>query len=342
MRVRYALLLCALLFGSSLHLWAQRADGSELYPRQHYNYSLYGCGDELLLSSANMRVANKGEAHFEPSERGGVPSVVMNIHSERKGRLFGFQKFIVVQPSTGYSVCYDVEALRTTTPAPLRLVATLYDDAREVVATISHTLDGVGEGAFDFTTHPLTRCAKIALYHTTDESQVEGVVKGMRVVQTTPAGALRREEVVLRRVNPFRKEGKLWRVELGDKRAECWQLSLDVEWRRPQAERGVHFEWYNAAGELVERHECRISKMRGVVPEEDGVRVEWFRRWDRLPQGVSIRNQYIGDTEGVGCGRATVLCRVPQVEGAVLLVVRSTQPQGDAPTIATLTVSRDY
>ena len=253
MRVRYALLLCALLLGSSLHLWGQKADGSELYPRQHYNYSLYGCGDELLLSSANMRVANRGEAHFELSERGGVPSVVMNIHSERKGRLFGFQKFIVVQPSTGYSVRYEVEALRTTTPAPLRLVATLYDDAREVIATISHTLDGVGEGAFDFTTHPLTRCAKIALHHTTDESQVEG-----------------------------------------------------------------------------------------VVPEDDGVRVEWFRRWDRLPQGVSIRNEYIHDNKGVGCGRATVQCRVPQVEGAVVLVVRSPQPQGDAPTIALLTVGRDY
>ena len=337
MRLRYVILLNLLLFGSSLHLWGQRADGSQLYPRQHYNYSLYGCGDELFLSSANMRVANKGEAHFEISESEGVPSVVMSIHSERKGRLFGFQKFIVVQPSTGYSVRYDVESLRSATHSPLQLVATLYDDAREVVATISHTLEGVGEGVFDFTTHPLARCAKIALHHSTNESKVEGVVRDMRLVQTTPAGALRKEEVLFRRVNPFRREGKLWRIEVGDKRAECWTLSLDVEWHNPEAERSVFFEWYNAAGEVLERHECRIGKMRGVVPEEDGVRVEWFRRWDRLPQGVSIRNQYIGDTEGVGRGRATVECRVPQVEGAVVLVVRSPQAQKSAPT-TTLTV----
>ncbi|MBR4037331.1 MAG: hypothetical protein IKJ02_02105, partial [Tidjanibacter sp.] len=151
-RVVAILLLGAALLCGASPLAAQRADGSRTYDRRHYHYALSRQGDELLLSSCNMRIGKKGEVYFVPTSNGS-PSVEAVVQAESKGRLLGFQKFITLVPSTGYVVRYEVGNLKAHATTPLQLVVTLYDNAREVVATHTHPIDTCGAGEFAFATH---------------------------------------------------------------------------------------------------------------------------------------------------------------------------------------------
>lgn len=327
-RVVAILLLSAALLCGASPLSAQKADGSRTYDRRHYHYALSRQGDELLLSSCNMRISKKSEVHFV-STPDGSPSVEAVVQAESKGRLLGFQKFITLAPSTGYVVRYEVGNLRAHATTPLQLVVILYDDAREVVATHTHPIDTSGAGEFVFATHPLTRCAKVAL-HTTTSTKVEATVKNMVLAQTTLAGACgQMEPIVERKREPFRRRETIVANNLPlAKRADAaLVVSLGLEWRNIQAERTVVFEWFGAEGESLERYECHIGRVRGVTAADDGVRVEWFRRWERLPEGiVSVRGDYLTDNHSAGCGSVVVENLFPIVEGATTLVISTPQP----------------
>jgi hypothetical protein len=125
---------------------------------------------------------------------------------------------------------------------------------------------------------------------------------------------------------------------------EYYVISMDLDWKDYKGESELLFEWMtDESGDIIATDRCAIRSMEGVLPQWNGIIVQWKRNGSGYVGFVSRKLDKLFNENDKG-GEGQNVYRVDKPEGAEYLSVKLDEPQntGGALLIKEIEVSGEY
>jgi hypothetical protein len=261
-------------------------------------------GDSFRFSKDNMISSNQELAWFDGREKTGTePGLHITDADARKGVYLHIHNPVACAPFTQYCLRFEKKVISAGKGTPVELRVGLLDFNRDGISSVIHRFEDKETGGewleqkLSFST-PHDARALVLAFITAPDTMADIVFDEVCLEQVSEPGALRPAAREI--ISVGKTVGDWTETAPVEKMDEACFISLDFDWSGAPDGPEVVFEWLSG-DRRIGAEICRLSPMRGVLPQWNGMQAEWRRSFGDAADKVSLElNQFSGETGGSG------------------------------------------